>query len=516
MNFARLFLYSTVFITGAAVLIIEIAAVRILSPYYGASLYVFSSVLTIILTALSFGYYLGGKLADKHPRHDLLYGIIAVSGTTTLLAQFLSTYLLPLGSGIFSVVSGPLAFGFLFFLVPAFLLGIVSPYLIKLVAHGRTHDEIGNIAGTVFFFGTLGSIAGSLLTGFVLIPLLGIRRTMLGTGLVLVALGLAGLMLLSRTYQHTEWRTLIYRYGTFILFILTSSLVLVVGTYRAVLERNVTILHEHDGVYGHIVVYETTHQGHPFRGLKRDTNSESAIFLDSYDLPFWYTQFATWYRDVMPDTKNFLMIGGGAYTVPRTLLHHDSTLLIDVVEVEPDLYPLAVEFFDLAPTPRLRSVIEDGRVFLRTSTTTYDVIFQDVFGTDLTLPQHLATREYFVHLRSRMKDDGVLFVNYIGKLAGDAPTLTGSLIKTIHEVFPTMSVYVMYPELPQRRQNIMIVARNGESPLSFPQGELTYSNGTVRPVESLRFEYEVYTEHMEEVVFTDDRAPVEYLLLSES
>ena len=209
------------------------------------------------------------------------------------------------------------------------------------------------------------------------------------------------------------------------------------------------------------------------------------------------------------------MIGGGAYTIPRTLLHEDSDLVVDVVEVEPDLYPLAVEFFDLTPTPRLRSHIVDGRVFLRNTDERYDIIFQDVFGTDLTLPQHLATQEHFALVKERLTPEGVLFVNYIGKLEGEAPTLTGSLIKTIHEVFPTMNVYAMYPDTPTKRQNIMIVARNGISPISFPDKKLTYANGDSALAVTLRYDFKKYIVSERQVIFTDDRAPVEYLLLSE-
>jgi spermidine synthase len=174
-----------------------------------------------------------------------------------------------------------------------------------------------------------------------------------------------------------------------------------------------------------------------------------------------------------------------------------------------------MKFFVLSDNRFLHNHLEDGRVFLRNTHETYDVVFQDVFGTDLTLPQHLATREYFALLRKRLTPEGVLFVNYIGKLDGDAPTLTGSLIKTIHEVFPNMSVYAMYPDTTSRLQNIMIVARNGSTPIAFPDRELTYANGEVSSVEVLKYAYRQYIEDDHEVVFTDDRAPVEYLLLKE-
>jgi len=123
----------TVFITGACVLVIEIVAVRILSPFFGNTIFTFSSVITVILAALSLGYYFGGRLADKRPSEKLFYSIIVVSGLTVFLLHILSLLVLPALSQQFSLMFGPLVASSLLFLLPAFLLGILSPFVIKLM-----------------------------------------------------------------------------------------------------------------------------------------------------------------------------------------------------------------------------------------------------------------------------------------------------------------------------------------------------------------------------------------------
>jgi predicted membrane-bound spermidine synthase len=507
----ELFLYGTVFLTGAAVLVIEIAAVRMLSPYYGSSLYVFSSVLTIILAALSLGYYVGGRLADRVPKSEPLFALISISGLLTLLAQFLAAEVLPLAEGVFSTMTGPLIFGFFFFFAPGFLLGIVSPYLVKLLSLDRSHAEIGSIAGTVFFSGTLGSITGSLLSGFLLIPLFGIRHSMVGTGVVLIVLGVVGMFLYGFLHAKVSPFVIVARFRAFILFTIVGAVMLLALIYRGVTPFPHTVLYRSDGVYGHIVVYEAVHQGHPMRGLKRDTNNESATYLDSYDLVFEYTQFATWYKRLMPDAQEFLMIGGGAYSVPRTLLARDPDLNVTVVEIEPDLFPLAVEYFDVPKTERLANHVMDGRVFLNENTKQFDVIFLDAFGTNLTIPAHLATKEYFERVKSSMSDEGVFIINYIGYIDGEAPTLTGSLTKTLASVFPNMEMYGMYAEKRDRMQNIVYILRNGTDPIDISGEEITLYTGGKKSVDGMKLSMDQYLVD-EEVIFTDDRAPIEFLM----
>lgn len=181
----KYFLLATVFITGASVLIIEIVALRILSPFYGNTIFTVSSVITVILAALSLGYYVGGKLADRHPSTRVFFGIILISGLALLLLHFLGAIILPILSLLLSISTGPLVSSMFLFLVPALLLGTLSPYAIKLQSVQFPQEGVGSVAGKIFFWSTLGSIVGSLLAGFVLIPKFGIDQIIIANGMVL-------------------------------------------------------------------------------------------------------------------------------------------------------------------------------------------------------------------------------------------------------------------------------------------------------------------------------------------
>ncbi len=143
----------TVFITGAAVLILEVAAVRLLSPIFGSSLHVLSSVLTVILLALSIGYWYGGKKSDKDTSLSYLFTVIIFSGISVLLLLNINKFILSQYNEKVSIISGPLIFSLILFFLPAFLLGIVSPYIIKIQALNITENKIGSVVGSTFFLG---------------------------------------------------------------------------------------------------------------------------------------------------------------------------------------------------------------------------------------------------------------------------------------------------------------------------------------------------------------------------
>ena len=192
-RFYRFCLLSTVTLTGMAVLIIEITATRILAPHFGNSIFTFSSVISTILAALAIGYYLGGRLADRKPSDSLFFAIIALAGFGVLLLQLLNQWLLPRIAQRLSMIDGPLLVSLLLFLLPALLLGMLSPFAIKLL-HRRDGGGVGGASGLVFFWSTLGSIAGSLGAGFWLIPGFGVSRIVISVGAGLILLGAAGLL----------------------------------------------------------------------------------------------------------------------------------------------------------------------------------------------------------------------------------------------------------------------------------------------------------------------------------
>lgn len=511
----RLILYATVFLTGAAVLIIEIAGVRILSPYFGTSLVVFSSILTVILGALSAGYVIGGKLSDQLPVHTPLFRIITIAGITTLCTEFLALMLLEQTSTLFPSIFGPLVSALCLFFIPAFLLGIVSPYVVTLTGQHAPSNERGTVTGIVFFWGTIGSITGSLLTGFVLVPTLGLMKSIVGTGLMLILLGVLGNLLLDKlTTPSRSLLSFITRDRVFLFITLLTTTLLLTGI-RVGSTTNTDVVYEGEGLYSHILVYDTVYRGEEVRILKRDQNHSSGVFLHSREHVFEYTQFADLYRELVPNTKEYLVIGGGAYTVPRAILNDDPGIHFDVVEIEPELYDLATQYFDLDPQLNLTNYIQDARVFLNETDKQYDAIFLDAFSTDMSVPPHLVSVEFFESIKAHLAPDGVMIMNTIGNISEDAPTLIGSIAKTIEHVFPNTKMYPLNKRFPEALQNVMFIARNGETPITTGEAYIvprTAFGLSQKKVSTLEMPLTVFTES-EELLLTDDKAPVEFLIL---
>jgi predicted membrane-bound spermidine synthase len=487
-------LFATVFVTGAAVLIIEVAAVRVLSPIYGSSLYVLSSVLTVVLAALSLGYWYGGKRADREHSIGALYTIITFSGVSILVLLMISKWLLPVFGPNFSVTTGPLLFSFGLFFIPAFLLGIVSPYIIKLQSLITPSEKIGSVVGATFFWGTFGSIVGSLATGFIFIPHMGVVLTIAFVSVFLMILGTLTPILVGRTLSKRN------------LIIVILATVILSGTIYSNTKLDQNIIYESEGIYSHIKIEDVTIANRQARFLFRDTNPSSSIYLDSKELLYPNLRFSLLYKSLVQNPTRALFLGGGAYTAPRTLTHNDPDLIIDVVEIEPELFILAQKYFDLDDVSNITNYVMDARVFLQQyEGEKYDLIFVDVFSTNLAPPFHLTTKEFYEDLAKKLSPDGVIMVNTVGSIKEFQPSISGSLTKTIQSVFPTVVAYGLNKD-PAADQNIVFVAGNNDEPININYMQLLGTVGSVHKIPVTDFKLQ------NELVLTDDHAPVEYLM----
>lgn len=161
------FLYFTVFLTGAIILVIEIVGTRILAPFYGSTIFVWSSLITVTLAFLALGYWLGGSLADKKPKMSLLYWIIFIAGIAILLIPKYDRWVL-IQTDKFGLQYGPLLGAFIIFAPSIFLLGMISPFAVKI--HTKSLDHLGTTAGNLYAISTSGSLVGGLLAGFYFVP----------------------------------------------------------------------------------------------------------------------------------------------------------------------------------------------------------------------------------------------------------------------------------------------------------------------------------------------------------
>jgi glutaminyl-peptide cyclotransferase len=491
----------SVFITGACVLIIEVVAVRALSPHYGNTIFTVSSVISVILTALSIGYYVGGKFADKHPSMRWFFGIILASGLMVMTIQFLSIIILPILSFSLSFTSGPLVSSMLLFFLPAFLLGTLSPFAIKLQSMEVPDQGIGSISGKIFFWSTLGSILGSLFAGFILIPHFGIDYIFITTGAVLFILGFFSLVAVG------------FRRGG-----LTKYTIIFLGligiSFFATEQMNAGALYSKDGIYEKIVIYDSTYGGRPIRAFQQDHTSSGAMFLDTddpVDLVYDYTKYYSLYKVFNPDIERVLVIGGGAYSVPKALLAELPNAKIDVSEIEPSLYDLAKKYFNVQDNPNLHIYTQDGRRFLRDTDKKYDMIFSDVYYSLYSIPAHFIAQEFFILAKEKLSADGIFVANVIGDLSRQEPSLIFAEIKTFQSVFPNSYFFAVQSADSLSSQNIMFVGYNGNKNIDFSSLAILQNKDSIlsslhRKVINLdRYDLSQYP------ILTDNFAPVEYL-----
>ncbi|MEO8718392.1 MAG: fused MFS/spermidine synthase [Burkholderiales bacterium] len=500
-RFHKFALLLSVTLTGMAVLVIEITATRMLAPFFGNSIFTISSVIGIVLAALGLGYYAGGVLADRRPSEKWFFSLIAVAGFLVFLLQLFNAVLLPRIAYQLSLIDGPLIVSLLMFFLPALFLAMLSPFAITLLHARAGGGGVGNASGLVFCWSTLGSIAGSLATGFVLIPRWGIGDIVIGVGSGLVLLGALGLLM-------TRALPRIIPLGLALLGLIFG---LALRQIAAVDQQGVVFAA--DGLYERIVVRDVPHRGRDARVLLQDRNISGGVYLDDGSMTFDYTRYFDLYRLFTPELKTALAIGGGAYNVPRAILHDSPRATVDVAEIDPTLHALAIRYFELPDDPRLRNHVIDGRRFLHDSVERYDLIFSDAYRSFVSAPPQFATREFFVLARSRLKDDGVLIANFYGSLAADSRSMIYAVLRTMRGVFPQVYVFATVNPAGDELQNFIFIGHNASDPgrrvdlrrataVAFAYPMLKEIAALeLRPADAL------LDAHVE---LTDDFAPVEY------
>ena len=485
-----------VFVSGAAVLVVEVAALRVLSPYFGNTLFSTSSVLSVVLGALALGYWAGGRLADRLPAYTTFFALFLLGGASVLLLQVLRLMILPLLGAVLPVTTGPIVASVLMFLLPGLLLGMLSPFAIALLAAQAPERGAASIAGSVYFSSTAGSIVGSLAAGFVLVPFVGLDRTLIGTGVVLLAIGFVALAAAGRVARRLRKVAAI------------SVVLAVVGSLP--IGRDDRVIYSRDGVYEQLTVYDGTRDGRPTRFLLQDRSLSSAMYLDGDDLVFDYSKYYALYRALTPDATRSLVLGGAGYSIPKALLA-DPRMHVDVVEVEPVTYELAQRYFGLPESDRLRNHIADGRRFLTASDQRYDVVFSDVYYSLFSIPPHFTTREFFDLARSRLAPDGIFVANLIGSLEGEGSAFLRSEIATFTSVFDNHYVFATRSPAGSAEQNVVLVGVNGPARLDAAQPGCTGGASEILctwPDHEVR----VTPDMLRDVaVLTDDRVPTEYL-----
>lgn len=493
--FKRSGLNISVFLTGAAVLVVEVTATRILSPYFGNTIYTVSSVIGVVLAALSVGYYLGGVLSDKYPKIQIFYYLIVCSGFSLLFLSYLNVFLLPLLGNLLSIISGPLITASLLFFMPSFILGMLSPFAVKLQQSLTAKDKVGTSAGKVFFWSTLGSIFGSLITGFYLIPHFGTNQIVFAVGLLLILLGLSGLILAGNKNKKI----------LLIIFLLAGIFFLIKPG------SGDSFLFSRDGIYEKISIYDGEYNGRPARFFQQDRSSSGAMYLDSGELVFDYTKYYQLYKLFNPEIRNALVIGGGAYSIPKALIANLAKVRVDVTEIEPSLFALAEKYFRLKSDGRIKNFTVDGRRFLNNSSKNYDYIFSDVYYSLFSVPAHFTSREFYSSAKNKLNQNGLFIANLIGDLSRTKPSLIFSEIRTFRTVFPNSYFFAVDSPAKTDPQNIIFVGYNSNKKIKFDGEKIRHDRDIIiSSLEKHRIDLDRY-ELSRYPVLSDNYSPVDFL-----
>jgi predicted membrane-bound spermidine synthase len=416
---ARGLLLATVFMTGACVLVVEIAGARVVSPLYGSGLYSWSALIAVTLAALSLGYWAGGRLADRRPEPGLFHVGILLAGILVVAVPWIAGTVLRVTEPLDPRL-GVLLAALLLFFPPLALLGGVTPFAIRLARPPA--GEVGGISGLVFAVSTIGSLLAAVATGFVLIPSLGVRSILALTGSVLMLVAVAGLLARGR-------RTA----GTMAAVLVVASLFAWRGGSAGEPARGFRIVERMPSFFGYLRVVETP----GWRLLTVNGIGQNYVPLTPDQPISHYLSFLSSLprlRHAPPEARRALLIGLGAGEMVGLLSKEGVDL--EVVELDPRIEVLARRHFGLT-LPRERIHIADGRAFVERDRGTYDYIFMDAFLGE-EVPAHLYSRESFAAMRRRLAPGGLLAINYTTIPRGED---VRAVARTLQDVFAHVRGY---------------------------------------------------------------------------
>jgi len=441
-------LYLIVWTSGACLMGMEIAGAKILAPGFGTSTFVWGSIIGLFMGALAAGYYIGGNIADKKPSFVFLATLVSISGVmTALIPRFgpsVSDWVARMDMG---VVFGPLMAATIIFFLPSFLMGMVSPYAVKLNASSLS--GVGGVAGRLYALSTFGSIVGTLLTTFYLIPSMSVSNVLQLLGVILIVGAIVSLAMF-RSAVGSMSRDDRTGLGVMALFALVCVEAWIVAPVRPLVGDMPRVMHIEDSPYHEILVTETViqrrddtddfvllpvrmwkpdHKDNVWwlnevrRWLKFNDNTESGVFpyRAAYANAVTYTDLLhlplLWINTPAP--KKILVVGGGGGVVPIQYADWYKSEC-HVAEIDGAVERIAKDYFQVPKdSPLLKFDINDGRQVVRkfkSSGEKFDVIVLDAYSSGGQIPFHLMTWEFMSEVRDCLSERGVLITNIISGL----------------------------------------------------------------------------------------------------
>jgi spermidine synthase len=441
---------AAVFLSGAALMGLEIVGSRVLAPVFGTSLFVWGALITTFLAALAAGYALGGALSDRRPEPAVLANVLAIGGAVLFFAFVSPDALLealgrvPVPDRFRVLVASVVLFG-----PPSVLMGMVTPFAVRLSA--KEIATVGSASGRLSALSTAGSILGTFTTAFFLIPMFATRPILFGLGTALLAASL--LVPAPRLVRRFVFTVFAVLAGAAV-FLRTPNFVQTPGLAG-------TLIYQKETAYHRLRVVD--------QGLRR------ALYFDNrmqgyapvrpgVVLSRTYTDGLALSLVFPAKTRRVVVIGLGAGMVPSLLTARAPEIETTSIEIDPEVVAVARRYFAFSPDANDRVIVGDGRRELDRQVDGADIIIVDAYFSD-SLPFHLITKEFDEMCARKLGPDGALAINFGGELTGSRNQLFWASLKTLGEVFPRL--YVFSPELksgqvPFRSNAIVVATRSPE------------------------------------------------------
>jgi spermidine synthase len=475
-------LAALVFGAGTGSLATEIAASRLLAPYFGSSTIVWANLIGIVLAGLAFGYWLGGRIADRYPQPRLLGLIVLAAALWVAITPFVARPFLDAAVGNLDDASAGAVIGSFFAVLLLFapavvLLGMVSPFAIRLAISDL--ETAGAVAGRFYALSTAGSLLGTFVPALIAIPLAGTQRTLLGTAVLLV---LSASFLLGRK-----------------VLVLAAVLAALVAVPPGAIKAEPGLLHEEDSLYQFIQVVERP-DGRRILRLNEGVAVHSVWRPDSVLTGGVWDAFLALPPLLGRPLRSVAILGNAAGTTARALGVFYPGARVDGVELDPAVSSVGRKYFDMEDNPRLTVYDADARPFLRRTDERYDLIVVDAYHQPY-VPFYLATREFFRLARERLEPGGILALN-VASVPGDDSLLDGISGTLTHE-FEDVAVW------PALRFNKILIAF--DEPGTVTRIQLNDLPVELRPLVDLLVRQLRPVTAKAKRPWTDDRAPVEWV-----
>ena len=493
----KYFLYITEFFAGMSVMAVELGASRLMAPYFSSSQIVWTVIIGVIMIAMALGNVWGGRIADKNPSPDKLYGRLLLAAVWIALIPFAGRYLI---AGISLLLAVFITKNFLLwaalfaclavFAFPCVLLGTVTPSLVKYSVNSL--DDNGRTVGELGALNTIGSIIGTFLPTFVTIPAVGTAITFLIFSGVLAAISIVYFLQMKKKLVKCA---------------LTLALIVILGLSSSTFsfafwENDITL--EDESIYNYLQVKETD------TSVILSTNvlfGVQSILMKNAKLTGMYYDYALAAPFMagipqMDRTGNILILGLGTGTFAKYCCEYFPGASIEGVEIDEKISKLASQYFELPDTVDVS--VYDGRSYLSSTDKKYDVIMVDAYQ-DITIPFQMSSAEFFKEVEKHLTANGVMVVNMNMKSQSEH-SINDYLCDTISSVF-----HNVYTIPVQGGTNCEVFAfQNSDALKTFQDG---YNNITDTVLQDMMKNISENLTRREagNLILTDDKAPVEVL-----